>query len=236
MAPAAQQGGSILTRKLGPLPGWAWVAIAVVGIYLYRKMTNTAATGSSTVPTAAVAAAPTESVTLPSGASYSGPAGVDLSGLLNAPPAGTANAPTGTVSAPTETITLPNGASYSGPSGGPDVGILAASGPAPGTAAPAPGNGGGTPGQTAAPTAAFAYPTADIGGQSYVDLGTITGAGGQYFGGNVAGGAPVYFGGPSGVSQLAGPAAIAAQPVGTEVYTPTQYQGLVSAAPVSEKL
>lgn len=40
---AAPAGGSIVTRKLGPLPAWAWLAILAVGVYLYSKRTVSAA-------------------------------------------------------------------------------------------------------------------------------------------------------------------------------------------------
>ncbi len=33
----AKGGGNVLTRKIGPLPGWAWAAIAVGGLYLWKK-------------------------------------------------------------------------------------------------------------------------------------------------------------------------------------------------------
>jgi hypothetical protein len=42
-------GGNVFTRKLGPLPMWAWMGIALliaVGYYLYKK--NTAANSSNT--------------------------------------------------------------------------------------------------------------------------------------------------------------------------------------------
>jgi hypothetical protein len=207
---------------------WAWLAIGIVGVYIYRKYTSgsTASTAASAATTAA--SSPTETVSLPSGASYSGPAGVDLSGLLNAPAAGTSNPAS---SVPTETISLPGGGSYSGPVGSPDLSVLTASGPAPGTAAATPGNGGGTPGQ-----AAFA--TIPIGGSNpgqYIDLGQLAGQG-WYTGENVGGGAPVFFGNADQVSEVSGPAAIGNLPAGTHVYTPAAYGPQVNPAVVNEHL
>lgn len=74
--------------------------------------------------------------------------------------------------------------------------------------------------------------TITIGTGSYVLLGQITGPGGQYTGHNVRDDSPVYFGSPAiGVSQLSGPSAIAAEPVGTYVYTPARYANLVIVPP-----
>lgn len=36
-----------LTRKIGPLPAWAWFGIAAVALYLYRRHTESAATQQS---------------------------------------------------------------------------------------------------------------------------------------------------------------------------------------------
>ena len=50
-------GGNLLTRKVGPLPGWAWGALTVGGVYLFirwRAAKGTAAT--STVDQASQAA------------------------------------------------------------------------------------------------------------------------------------------------------------------------------------
>jgi hypothetical protein len=51
-------GGNIFTRKLGPLPMWAWMAVALVlaiAYYLYKKHT-TAAASSATSNTSGTAA------------------------------------------------------------------------------------------------------------------------------------------------------------------------------------
>lgn len=63
-------GGSFLTQRLGPLPVWVWVVVAV-GVYLvfFRKKSTTQTTGTTTTTQ------PTETVTYPTGTSYSGPVG-----------------------------------------------------------------------------------------------------------------------------------------------------------------
>jgi hypothetical protein len=153
------------------------------------------------------------------------------------------------VAPPTETITT-SGGTYTGPvnsapasitappvsvSGGGSLGDLNPGGlmvGAPGTGATSPGNGGGTPGQTASTTTTVPTSIPDlftIGGESYQEIGTITGVGGEYYGNEVSGGAPVYFGNDAGVSQLSGPSAIEAEPVGTNVYVPAADSGAVSA-------
>jgi len=160
----------------------------------------------------------------------------------------TTTASTG-VSPPTETITTAGG-TYSGPVNAAPSSITNPAQPvstvttdsgAPGTGASSPGNGGGTPGQTTATTTTVPSTlpsTVNLGGQSLIPIGTITGAGGQYYGYNVAGGAPVLFQAPGAATaaQLSGPSAIEAEPVGTSVYTLASNPQAVSASQVSEKL
>jgi hypothetical protein len=63
---------SMLTRKIGPLPLWAWGAIAVVGLlYLRKKSAGSSAVGTSTTSLPALA---TETVTT-AGGTYTGPVG-----------------------------------------------------------------------------------------------------------------------------------------------------------------
>lgn len=112
--PPAASGGNVLTRKIGPLPGWAWAGLAVGGFLIYRARKASQAASGTTVGTPATSGAtyqptpePTASLTTPSGFQYSGP----LSGLqgLNL---GTSAAPTGATaatSAPTPAV-----ATYSG--------------------------------------------------------------------------------------------------------------------------
>jgi hypothetical protein len=61
-APASSSsgGGNLLTRKLGPLPTWAWLAIATVlglMLYLYEKSHAASSATASTATTASTAAA-----------------------------------------------------------------------------------------------------------------------------------------------------------------------------------
>lgn len=65
--------GNILTKKIGPLPGWAWAAIGLGGLYLWKK--HQASSAASTAATTATPAAslPTSDVTAPSGYGYQGP-------------------------------------------------------------------------------------------------------------------------------------------------------------------
>lgn len=50
-------GGNLLTKKLGPLPGWAWAAVALGGYYLWKKrQAATAAAAATTSPTTSTGA------------------------------------------------------------------------------------------------------------------------------------------------------------------------------------
>ncbi len=75
--PKAGGGMGTLTKKVGPLPVWGYIAVVVVGYLIYRKMKGSSASASTaaTAGGAAAGTAPTETITLPSGASYTGPAG-----------------------------------------------------------------------------------------------------------------------------------------------------------------
>lgn len=76
-------GGNIITKKYGPLPGWAWAGLAVGAFLIYRqrKASEAAAaagsSGSSTATASPTASLPTSDVTAPSGYGYQGP-GTDL--------------------------------------------------------------------------------------------------------------------------------------------------------------
>jgi hypothetical protein len=77
-AGAAGAKGNVLTRKIGPLPGWAWAAVAVGGYYLYKKYKGSSTAASTTAATTAStgdngAALPTSDTTAPSGYAYQGP-------------------------------------------------------------------------------------------------------------------------------------------------------------------
>jgi hypothetical protein len=71
-APAPAKGGNVLTRKIGPLPGWAWAAVAVGGYYLWKKRQAAAAASSAATPTTSTAT-PTPVAAAPSGYGYQGP-------------------------------------------------------------------------------------------------------------------------------------------------------------------
>jgi len=68
----AAGGGNILTKKLGPLPGWGWLAVIVVGYLIYRHYNS--GSSSTTDTTAAPTTTPTETIQTPGG-TYTGPPG-----------------------------------------------------------------------------------------------------------------------------------------------------------------
>jgi len=107
-APAPKGGGNILTRKIGPLPGWAWAAVAVGGylIYRQRKAAQAASTTAATTSTASPQPAYTGAGAggAPSGYGYQGP------GFGSG---GTGPIPTGAVAATAGTPTAPNAPAYS---------------------------------------------------------------------------------------------------------------------------
>jgi hypothetical protein len=102
-------GGNILTRKIGPLPGWAWAGVAVGGYYLWKKRQAAAAAAAAPATTSTAASTPayglpSSSASAPSGYGYQGP-GVGNGGsgpiptgataATSAPTAGVAAAPSG---------------------------------------------------------------------------------------------------------------------------------------------
>lgn len=70
--------GGAFTKKLGPLPGWAWLLIAVGGayaVYYYRTRNTAPATTDAVTDSAAPAALPTDSgAVLPTGGGVTAPA------------------------------------------------------------------------------------------------------------------------------------------------------------------
>ena len=96
-------GGNVLTRKLGPLPGWAWAAVAVGGYWLYKKRQAAAAAAASpsTTSTAAIPAG----ASAPSGYGYQGP-GVGWGGQ--------GPIPTGATASTAASYTPPSGQSSAG--------------------------------------------------------------------------------------------------------------------------
>lgn len=108
---------NILTKKYGPLPGWAWGLVGVGGFLVVRYLrarsaaaassstTASPVTGGTTAGGYAMPQEPTASLTTPSGFQYSGP----LSGLQSVIPQG-ALAATASSSAPPQT--QPTGPQY----------------------------------------------------------------------------------------------------------------------------
>ena len=67
----AAGGGNILTKKMGPLPGWGWLVVFGVAYYLYKKYKAGSTTAATT---AAPLATPTETLQT-AGGTYTGPVG-----------------------------------------------------------------------------------------------------------------------------------------------------------------
>jgi hypothetical protein len=157
-------GGTVLTRKFGPLPGWAWAGLGVAGFFIYkqRKASKAAAAGTSSTATDSTAAtAPIASA--PSGYGYQGPSGGGGPGWnIGTPPAATGSSyvqPTGETlygsgygmpggsSTETNPLTGSNGTTYVQLSGPAQVQGAQAAGtslffqPTPGTFSPAPASG-----------------------------------------------------------------------------------------------
>lgn len=110
-------GGALgaITKKYGPLPGWAWAGLGVAGFFIYKqRKAAAAAAASSTDSTASpTASLPTSDVTAPSGYGYQGP-GVGGGGSGPVPTGATAatNGTTPTVGSPLGT-TLPGSTTLS---------------------------------------------------------------------------------------------------------------------------
>jgi len=117
-APAPKAGGNILTRKIGPLPGWAWAAVGVGAYYLWKKRqaASAAASAGNTATTSTVPSLP--AALAPSGASsgygYQGPG---FGGGGGGPiPTGAVAATAGTPA--TAAVTAPNYAQVATPQEG----------------------------------------------------------------------------------------------------------------------
>src|ERR1700678_3366150 len=115
-APAAKAGakggGNVLTKKLGPLPGWAWAALGVGAFYLWKKHeASTAAAASTATDATAQPSLPTSDVTAPSGYRYQGP-GVGTGGSGAVPQSamphpGRRRSGVGTTASPNPTAAVP---------------------------------------------------------------------------------------------------------------------------------
>lgn len=75
---------SALTRKLGPLPAWVWLATFGVAYYLYRRYTGNSVSGTGTGSVGPAAVTPQPITTLPPGYSAYDP----NSGALSTAPGG----------------------------------------------------------------------------------------------------------------------------------------------------
>jgi hypothetical protein len=76
--PPAKGKGSGLTKKLGPLPLWAWASIGLLaGWYLYKRYSASAALTAAQVTPAATAAAATPDTSLGTSASAGAPTATD---------------------------------------------------------------------------------------------------------------------------------------------------------------
>lgn len=78
--PAAKSGGNVLTKKFGPLPGWAWAGLGVLGFFIYKQRkaseaSNAAAASTTGTGTSAddLTAATSPEAAAPTGYGYQGP-------------------------------------------------------------------------------------------------------------------------------------------------------------------
>ena len=200
--PAGKGGGSFFTNKVGPLPMWGWIAVAVVGVIIYRKVSGSGSGSSSTSGTTSAsdqaallnsqAAADYASLTT-AGGSYSGPVG---------------GAPTSITDPTTTTTTTSTGTDTGTSSGG---GSTTVATPGPTAAAP-------TPGATPASYLALTSPAAIQGdinqGQTLYQSGTEAQAW------DLANGTPAgqSLPDPNQYYALSGPAAVALGASGKPVY------------------
>ena len=126
-APAGKGGGSFFTNKVGPLPMWGWIAVAVVGIIIYRKVSGGGSSSSTSGTTSASdqaallnaqAAADYASLTT-AGGSYSGPVGGAPTSITDPTTSTTSTGATGgTVTAGTPPETTTPGPTASAPTPG----------------------------------------------------------------------------------------------------------------------
>ena len=101
-APAPAAGGNVLTRKIGPLPGWAWGGIAIaagVGYIWWRNRQSAAAGGA--------AATDTGTATTDAGVDQSSTDAVLQSEIQNLQGAESAETPGTPAAATTKSITVP---------------------------------------------------------------------------------------------------------------------------------
>ena len=166
----AKGGGNILTRKFGPLHGWAWAAVGVAGYMVYKQRKAASAAAAAAAPATTATGASSPAAGAPSGYGYQGPSGGGGPGWNVGQPTGaTGGAAAATPwSAPTDEVY--GGAGYGSKSG---AGVVTSAAgnqfaemmpgstvagqqyyyqPSPGVFNPIPGGGGpGAPGIAGAP-------------------------------------------------------------------------------------
>jgi hypothetical protein len=212
--PAADNGGNVFTRKLGPLPGYAWVILGVGVLYVGQKvMANRASTGVTQEGEQQGQAGTTP---------YSQLAGYAYPGGYGAAPAYSSSSNDNSMLSSFLSILAAQGAAGPSP-GNPD-------GPA------------GSPGNTGNPAIqpgnlprvdATKFPVVAAPNTAFSVLGSITQPGGIYTGKNVAGGVPVYAFYNGQWQQNFNSATL---PVGTQLAIPTAYSdyigGQVQTGPI----
>lgn len=110
----AKGGGNILTRKFGPLPGWAWAGLGVLGYYIYKQRKASAAAAASTSTATPTSTLPGTSSAAPSGYGYQGPGTYNYQGP--------GPIPTGAVATTGGTLATSSNQQAIGQSYGPGVG------------------------------------------------------------------------------------------------------------------
>jgi hypothetical protein len=214
----ATETGNIVTRKIGPLPGYAWIAFGVAGLVVYLGRKSAASSGGGT-----------------SSANSATPNAVNYASQTPQMPysyeqSNSDQALASLVSALAYQVQQTGGSVSPGNTGGPST--------SPGST----GNPGVQPTPAPAPSSAAAslppinsadYPIIGTPGTSYVPLGQISAPGGMFTGENVGGGAPVYafMGG-----QYQQDFNSATLPVGTVLATPSNFSQYIAPGTVTEKV
>lgn len=198
-------GDNIFTRKLGPLPGWAWVLVGVGVIYGYEKLSNKSSTSSTTQGQQGGQAG---TVPMSNAAGYYPTGGYGVSS-----------------SASNDNSMLESFLSILAANG------AAAGAPSPGNA-PAPAASPGNTGNPAVQPVQVdhnAFSMSQPASATMTQIGTVSKQG-EFSGFNVGGGAPEYvLQGGNYVQDFNW----ATLPVGTGIYVPSTFQGNISTQYVS---
>lgn len=165
---APSGGGSVLTRKVAGLPGWAWGGILIVGGYFGYKWWTSRQSGSAgtitTTTSSGAAATPSANaqttVDLPGGVSYQGPPW-GLSQILSTAPVD---------------ATTPSGGTYEGPGAGLAQFLSAISAPAQSTTPTSTSPTTTSSGQGSEPTSILPTGTSAGSGASSGSSGTSNGS------------------------------------------------------------